>query len=73
MSFEAYNREGIQQARDNERQDFEIAADRIYADPHQWSTRGCATCKEITALLGKPFGCDRYRLARTAPTAGGGR
>lgn len=37
------------------------ALDLIYADPHQWSTRGCATCRAVTALVGQPFGCDRYR------------
>lgn len=39
-------------------------ADIIYADSHQWSTRPCETCKTITAILGKPFGCDRYREYR---------
>lgn len=36
-------------------------ANIIYADSHHWSTRPCETCKAITAILGKPFGCDRYR------------
>jgi len=38
-----------------------IMADLIYADPHSWSERPCPTCGAITAILGEPFGCDRYR------------
>jgi hypothetical protein len=26
-------------------------------DPHQWSTRPCPTCRAITSIIGKPFGC----------------
>jgi len=33
--------------------------DIIYSDPHQWSTRHCQTCKSVTAIIGKPFGCYR--------------
>lgn len=40
----------------------EKVADLIYSDPHKWSKRGCQTCTAITALIGRPFGCDRYRL-----------
>ena len=29
----------------------------IYNDPHQWSTRPCSTCKAITSIVGRPFGC----------------
>ncbi len=36
----------------------------LYFDSHQWSTRPCQTCKAITGILGKPFGCDRYREGR---------
>lgn len=39
-------------------------ADIIYADSHQWSTRPCETCRVITAISGKSFGCDRYREYR---------
>jgi len=41
------------------------ALDLIYADPHQWSIRGCATCRAVSALIGKPFGCDRYQIQRS--------
>lgn len=37
----------------------------IYADPHQWSKRPCETCKVITGILGKPFGCYRYQQAKS--------
>jgi hypothetical protein len=33
----------------------------IYADPHMWSKRPCATCAAVSKAVGKPFGCDRYR------------
>ena len=34
--------------------------DLLYSDPHQWSTRGCPTCRPITELIGQDFGCIRY-------------
>lgn len=33
----------------------------IQKDPHQWSTRGCATCEAITSLLNRPFGCVLFK------------
>ena len=36
--------------------------DLLQADPHQWSKRPCPTCRPISALIGKPFGCYRYAL-----------
>jgi hypothetical protein len=36
----------------------------LQADPHQWSTRPCQTCRIITGILGEPFGCDLYREQR---------
>ena len=32
----------------------------IYVDPHQWSNRSCPTCRTVTAIWGKDFGCVRY-------------
>jgi hypothetical protein len=29
----------------------------IQDDPHQWSSRPCQTCKAVSSLIGKPFGC----------------
>ena len=39
--------------------DVDIILDLFDRDPHQWSTRPCQTCKAISALVGKPFGCVR--------------
>lgn len=41
------------------------AFELLYVDPHQWSTRPCQTCRAITALLGKSFGCDRFREGKS--------
>ena len=38
-----------------------IVLDLLQADPHQWSTRPCSTCKKITSLVKRNFGCDLYR------------
>lgn len=37
------------------------------ADPHQFSSRPCQTCKVISALLERPFGCKAKATA--SPTA----
>lgn len=29
----------------------------IEQDPHQWSMRPCATCRSVSAIVGRPFGC----------------
>lgn len=31
--------------------------DLLQADPHQWSSRPCPTCRAITLLAARPFGC----------------
>jgi len=31
--------------------------DLLQVDPHQWSARGCQTCRAVSALAGRPFGC----------------
>lgn len=33
------------------------ALDIFAADPHRFSTRGCATCRDISTVIGKPWGC----------------
>jgi hypothetical protein len=38
--------------------------DAIYADPHQWSDRPCATCRSVSQLTGRPFGCERFQIER---------
>ena len=30
----------------------------IEADPHQWSTRPCETCRFVSAIIERPFGCS---------------
>jgi hypothetical protein len=30
----------------------------IQDDPHLWSTRPCSTCRTISSIIGKPFGCS---------------
>jgi len=39
----------------------------IQEDPHQWSDRHCPTCRSISAISGKPFGCYEYQRRRKAP------
>lgn len=43
-------------------------------DNHMWSERPCPTCRTISHLIGRPFGCHAYairlkadRLAKLAP------
>ena len=38
------------------------ALDLIQADPHHWSERPCGTCRSISAIVGRPFGCELRRL-----------
>jgi len=35
-------------------------SDLLYNDPHHWSERPCGTCKAITSIIKKPFGCYKY-------------
>ncbi len=37
--------------------DVDLVVRLIEGDPHQFSKRPCATCKVITGILGRPFGC----------------
>ena len=36
------------------------AFDLIQGDPHQWSKRPCSTCKTISTLIKRSFGCVLY-------------
>jgi len=38
--------------------------DLIRDDAHQHSTRPCATCRKITAMIGRPFWCIRAALSQ---------
>lgn len=31
----------------------------VESDPHIWSTRPCATCKAVSSILGRSFGCQK--------------
>lgn len=46
------------------------ALDLLQVDPHDWSTRPCQTCRAISAIIGRRFGCYQYAhekaQARTA-------
>ena len=37
----------------------EVICRLIESDPHQWSSRPCQSCNQISTLLGRPFGCQR--------------
>lgn len=37
-----------------------VALELLQVDPHQWSDRPCPTCRPISAIVGKPFGCYLY-------------
>ena len=36
----------------------------IALDGHQWSDRPCQTCRAVTGLIGKPFGCYWYQAKK---------
>jgi len=38
----------------------------LEADPHQFSERPCPTCRTISALAGKAFGCSQMALVGAA-------
>jgi len=48
----------------------EVILDEIQADPHQWSERPCSTCRTISSMVGKPFGCCLYAEQRKRSTPG---
>lgn len=38
--------------------------DIIQGDPYSWSERPCQSCRTISGLIGKPFGCYKYAEKR---------
>ena len=42
----------------------EAVLNLLQADPHHWSERPCPTCRTVSALVGRPFGCSLYRIQR---------
>jgi hypothetical protein len=53
----------------------EAMLDLLQTDGHQWSSRPCDTCRAISGLAGRTFGCIRYaeehRKAQAAGKGGG--
>ena len=45
----------------------DAALNLIQSDPHQWSERPCSTCRAVTTLIGRRFGCYAY-TKRVSPT-----
>jgi len=35
----------------------------IEDDPHQWSNRLCASCRAVSSVVGRPFGCEAKHQA----------
>lgn len=33
----------------------------LQEDPHMWSARPCKTCKAVSAIADRPFGCYEYQ------------
>ena len=42
----------------------------IQADAHYWSDRPCSTCRAVSAIVGKPFGCYEYQRIRAQKEQG---
>ncbi len=43
----------------DDREAMEAAMNLLYMDSHNWSTRPCATCREVSKALNISFGCVR--------------
>lgn len=41
---------------------YESALDMYAQDPHRFSSRPCATCRAISVLIGKKWGCSKEVL-----------
>ena len=39
----------------------DVVVETIGIDGHQWSDRPCSTCRAITGLIGRPYGCYWYQ------------
>ncbi len=65
-------KDGEEQGMDNEKKELKAAVailmDTVLSllqdDPHQWSSRPCPTCRAISAIISKPFGCYLYAIKR---------
>ena len=52
------------------RMQLSAALDMLQEDSHQWSERPCPTCRAITGLLGRVFGCYKYAADRQKRNGG---
>ena len=43
---------------------FGTALKIIEQDPHQFSARSCASCRTVSELIGRPFGCEKRRSVK---------
>ena len=43
---------------------YTAAFELIQQDPHQWSSRPCATCKAVSSLIKDSFGCEKKRVVK---------
>ena len=39
----------------------DAVVETIGIDGHMWSDRPCQTCKAVSGLIGRPFGCYWYQ------------
>lgn len=38
----------------------------LQEDPHSWSDRPCESCRTISSIVNKPFGCYEYKRRKDA-------
>ena len=46
----------------------DAVVETIGIDGHQWSDRPCQTCKAVSGLINRPFGCYWYQAKRLEET-----
>ncbi len=42
----------------------DAVVETIGIDGHQWSDRPCQTCRAVSGLIGRPFGCYWYQAKK---------
>lgn len=42
----------------------EAVLELLEADPHQFSTRPCSTCRAVSTIIDRPFGCVRKAMEK---------
>ena len=43
------------------------AVRKLEVDNHYWQKRPCQTCKEVSEMAGRPFGCVKFTAALSTP------